>query len=504
MSPRAWREAGHLAHLPADKQEWLHNQMVGRVRQSVEYCRPAVGALLPRGLRRHHAGDDFARGGQVALTSTSNESLFDRCADLIQQADGLLISAGAGVGVDSGLPDFRGPKGFWGVYPALGRARLGFQDIANPDTFRDKPRLAWGFYGHRLNLYRETRPGYGFSVLNRIASAMKHGAYVFTSNVDGQFQKAGFSVLQVCEVHGSIHHLQCLECCTLDIWSASGFSPIVDEENCLLTNDLPVCPRCGAVARPNILMFYDGEWLPWRYVERRAELDLWKAAQSRGVVIEIGAGTAIPSVRAFSEHQGWPVIRINPTESNLDQAQGVSLPMGGSEALLGIKDALEQRGYFRLLPGRAAGENNEFDFERLSAVVDEERKAENEDPSDLGFRLASVTPCRPWPDFTPPDERPDHAGIDPPHRAAGQAQAALPVRYLWRHVVRYAKRPGVALGRSGQRGKRSFSESRQDAGGAGADIPFRPNRPHGARRWRTSGALAETSGGLLRGRVRLE
>ena len=57
---------------------------------------------------------------------------YRRCAEMIRQADGLLITAGAGIGVDSGLPDFRGPQGFWGAYPALGRARIAFEAIANP------------------------------------------------------------------------------------------------------------------------------------------------------------------------------------------------------------------------------------------------------------------------------------------------------------------------------------------------------------------------------------
>lgn len=47
-------------------------------------------------------------------------------------ADALLITAGAGMGVDSGLPDFRGNEGFWKAYPALGRAKKSFTDMANP------------------------------------------------------------------------------------------------------------------------------------------------------------------------------------------------------------------------------------------------------------------------------------------------------------------------------------------------------------------------------------
>ena len=46
-------------------------------------------------------------------------NLFESAAKLIASADGLLITAGAGMGVDSGLPDFRGNEGFWKAYPAL-------------------------------------------------------------------------------------------------------------------------------------------------------------------------------------------------------------------------------------------------------------------------------------------------------------------------------------------------------------------------------------------------
>ena len=53
-------------------------------------------------------------------------------AQALKAADGLLITTGAGMGVDSGLPDFRGSSGFWKSYPALKASGLRFQDIANP------------------------------------------------------------------------------------------------------------------------------------------------------------------------------------------------------------------------------------------------------------------------------------------------------------------------------------------------------------------------------------
>ena len=93
------------------------------------------------------------------------ESVLQQARSWLQQADGLLITAGAGMGVDSGLPDFRGNEGFWNAYPALGRRRTVFSDVASPDTFVSDPLLAWGFYGHRLNLYRRTLPHDGFRIL---------------------------------------------------------------------------------------------------------------------------------------------------------------------------------------------------------------------------------------------------------------------------------------------------------------------------------------------------
>ena len=119
-------------------------------------------------------------------------SRYEGAAELISGADALIIGAGAGMGVDSGLPDFRGNEGFWKAYPALAKAQLDFMEVASPRTFERNPALAWGFYGHRLKLYRETVPHTGFDILRRWGQRMVLGSHVFTSNVDGQFQKAGF------------------------------------------------------------------------------------------------------------------------------------------------------------------------------------------------------------------------------------------------------------------------------------------------------------------------
>jgi NAD-dependent SIR2 family protein deacetylase len=268
-----------------------------------------------------------------------------QAAALIAQADGLLVAAGAGMGVDSGLPDFRGAQGFWNAYPALGRARIDFYAIASPASFRTHPRQAWGFYGHRLALYRKTVPHAGFALIKRWSEALPRGCAIFTSNVDGQFQRAGFPEATVRECHGSIHYLQCLAPCSEQIWPADGFVPVVDEARCELCNDLPACPLCGGLARPNILMFGDGGWLEQRDAAQAAVLTRWLAGVRQPVVIEIGAGTDVPSVRHFShamlrEH-GAALIRINPREAAVPGGRGVALPLGALEALAAIDNWID-------------------------------------------------------------------------------------------------------------------------------------------------------------------
>ncbi|HVR51187.1 MAG TPA: Sir2 family NAD-dependent protein deacetylase [Pseudorhodoferax sp.] len=272
------------------------------------------------------------------------DDAFARAAACIAEADALLVASGAGMGVDSGLPDFRGRQGFWRAYPALGRAGIDFHAAASPAAFRRDPVQAWGFYGHRLALYRRTRPHAGFALLQDWGQRMPGGWAVFTSNVDGHFQQAGTEPAALHECHGSIHHLQCLDDCRGAIWAASDFVPEIDERHCRLLGALPRCPHCGALARPNILMFGDGDWNPQREQVQAGRLQDWLGGlarrRARLVVVEIGAGTAVPSVRHFV--QGLQrslkarLVRINPGEPQVRGAHDVAVPAGALQALQGI------------------------------------------------------------------------------------------------------------------------------------------------------------------------
>ncbi len=264
-----------------------------------------------------------------------------QAAEMIGEAEALIVAAGAGMGVDSGLPDFRGDNGFWRAYPALRNAGLDFTSAANPALFRRNPALAWGFYGHRLQLYRYTKPHRGFASLMRLAAGKPHGSFVFTSNVDGQFQAAQFANDAILECHGSIHHLQCIEPCSEAIWSADGLEPDINEETCTWQGPLPRCPHCGALARPNILMFGDGSWVENRSTAQQQRLAAWLKDVKKLVVVEVGAGRAVPTVRNFTERMcrraGARVVRINPLDFSTPADHGVGVALSAMEALSALE-----------------------------------------------------------------------------------------------------------------------------------------------------------------------
>lgn len=270
------------------------------------------------------------------------ERTLDEAARAIAGAHVLVATAGAGMGVDSGMPDFRGPEGFWRAYPAYRALGLRFEQMANPAHFARDPELGWGFYGHRLHLYRDTTPHEGFSVLVRWAARMAHGAVAFTSNVDGHFQRAGFDPASVVECHGSIEHLQCTRRCGVGIFSAEGVRVEVDPATFRARPPLPSCPACGALARPNILMFGDGAWDERRTAQQEARMVAFfeglAGTRARIVVVECGAGTAIPTVRTFGERlarSGATLVRVNVREPDGPPA-ALGLPMGAKAALLAL------------------------------------------------------------------------------------------------------------------------------------------------------------------------
>lgn len=263
--------------------------------------------------------------------------------DFIKSADAILITAGAGMGVDSGLPDFRGDSGFWNAYPKAKELGLSFKELANPKWFETDPCLAWAFYGHRFNLYKNTIAHEGFLMLLELVKKKNENYFIYTSNVDGHFQKAGFDESKIVQCHGSIKYFQCCNDCQGKIWKNEE-NINIDFKNFKALN-IPKCPYCGSCARPNILMFWDYAWNSKQINKIEQSFNKWikniQRTKQTLAIIEIGAGTALPTIRNLGErisknYQFAKLLRINPREYDIDKRCGVSIACGALEGLRAI------------------------------------------------------------------------------------------------------------------------------------------------------------------------
>ena len=285
--------------------------------------------------------------------STVSKELFIKAAEAIKASKAMLITAGAGMSVDSGLPDFRGPEGFWKAYPPLRERGLTLPDTSNPQWFEDDPHFAWGFFGHRYMLYSSAEPHAGFQILKKWGARKEKGCFVFTSNVDGHFQKAGFPEKSVIECHGSINFLQLVDSSkSEEIWPVpDDFKMVVRDSDLHAEAPLPSGPPdadFSSLARPNILMFGDFGFVGTRTEVQSFAFQKWLSKISQDdklVVIEIGAGNFVPTVRGRSEltartKKGF-LIRINPREPELPgYINGLSFPMGALDCLTQIDSLL--------------------------------------------------------------------------------------------------------------------------------------------------------------------
>jgi len=114
--------------------------------------------------------------------------MLEYAARTIGSAEAMVITAGAGMGVDSGLPDFAGPRDLAGL-SALCETGPIVRTAGDPWLVRARPGAGLGLLRTPLGAYRRTTPTKDL-LAAPLGASKAHGHFVFTSNVDGQFQKA--------------------------------------------------------------------------------------------------------------------------------------------------------------------------------------------------------------------------------------------------------------------------------------------------------------------------
>lgn len=252
----------------------------------------------------------------------------------------------------------------YGLQPIFKKLGRSFQQAAQPKWCRSEPEVAWFFYGHRLQLYRAARPHLGYDILIKWMKRKPGSGFVFTSNVDEAWLKAGLPPKRLCEVHGSINRLQCIdgESCgghpskAERIWRADDVVLSIDEKEGLCSDaSIPRCRYCKQLARPNVVMFDDDtvvtDIINEQYFEMEKALVKARREALRICVIDIGSGTAIPTCRNQAERVardfGADFVRLNPREPEFDNLPSkdnyVSLPLGAADGLSRIDVLLEAK-----------------------------------------------------------------------------------------------------------------------------------------------------------------
>lgn len=265
----------------------------------------------------------------------------------LQEADRVLIGAGAGLSADAGV-DYTDEAGFAEEFPAL--TRRGIHAAYQMIGFSDLPMtLFWGYWLAHVKGVRfssDRRPVY--ETLRTLVDGKD--SFVLTSNVDALFARNGFEPERVCSIQGDFAFLQCLSPCSNKLWPSAPIIerlvPEIDPTTQALRDPslIPSCPRCGGEVFFNVR---GGHWFveePWR--QKFGELRTWlpSASNERLVVLDIGSGFNTPSVvrwpmeRAAKAIPTARFIRINLNEPDLhiDLGQRALTVRGGALETLSL------------------------------------------------------------------------------------------------------------------------------------------------------------------------
>jgi NAD-dependent deacetylase len=230
----------------------------------------------------------------------------DRAAALLAAAGRVVVSTGAGMSAESGIPTFRDAlEGLW--------ARFDPAELATEQGFRAHPRRVWSWYAWRRGTIAACAPHPGHLAVAAL-QRLHPDVTLVTQNVDGLHAAAGSP--EVVELHGNIRRLRCLD----RGHPHEGEVPVTPGAEAG-EEDPPPCLRCGSPLRPDVVWF--GEMLPQDAVARA-----WAAAEACDVLLLVGtSGTVWPAAELplVAKRAGASVVEVNPHPSELTHAADVFL-----------------------------------------------------------------------------------------------------------------------------------------------------------------------------------
>jgi NAD-dependent deacetylase len=211
------------------------------------------------------------------------------------------VLTGAGISTDSGIPDFRGPKGIWTKNPAAEKA-------SHISHYLDDPEVRRAAWLNRLDApVWGAEPNLGHRCVYDLERQGKLHAVV-TQNVDGLHQDAGHDPENVIEVHGTVRFTRC--------WICDDRRPMRETLDRVRAGEAdPPCLVCGGILKSDTISF--GQSLVPEVIDRAlsvsGECDLMLAIGSTLSVYP--AANCVPTAK----RTGSTVVIVNGQPTEMDR-----------------------------------------------------------------------------------------------------------------------------------------------------------------------------------------
>lgn len=216
----------------------------------------------------------------------------------VEESKKIVVFTGAGISTESGIPDFRGPKGFWKT-----NTPIYFQDFVSSEEVR---RKSWEMKFSSKGIIKNAKPNIGHKAVAEIINK-KRDAHLITQNVDNLHQDAGVKDENITELHGNSSYAKCLDCNV-----RYELEPI--KQSFVKKGTIPYCDSCGGIIKTATISF--GQPMPeegMRIAQRKTlECDLF---------ITIGTSLVVYPAAGFpklAKEIGAKLIIINNEPTDLD------------------------------------------------------------------------------------------------------------------------------------------------------------------------------------------
>jgi NAD-dependent deacetylase len=234
------------------------------------------------------------------------EPAIKKAAEALIESRSLVVSTGAGMSRESGIPTFRdAPNALWENYDP--------ETLASPQGWLKDPPLVWRWYAERRRLISQTSPHPGHYAIAELEDHFEDFV-VITQNIDDLHRKAGSRSLV--EVHGNIFRYKCFD-------AEHEIDELPDG------NDEPPRCECGSLIRPNVVWF--GELLPEEAIRRS-----YQAIEACDTMLVVGTSGIVVPVAGFpalARQMGARIIEINPEETPITNVAHLFLQGPAGEVL---------------------------------------------------------------------------------------------------------------------------------------------------------------------------